>query len=77
MNDNNGQIRLVMKKTFKLQKDTHFICKIPFLKKIEIQLSRRLKNYMPEICLNVQKVDYQGAEDNSFFQILNEAGYWS
>ena len=33
--------------------------KIPFLKKIGIQLSRRLKNYVPEICLNVQKVDYQ------------------
>ena len=57
MNANNGQIRLVMKKTFKLLKDTHFICKIPFLKKIGIQLYRRLKNYMPEICLNVQKVD--------------------
>ena len=66
-----------MKMTFKLKKDTHFICKIPFLKKIEIQLSRRLKNYMPEICLNVQKVDYQGAEGKSFFQILNEVGYWS
>ena len=25
---------------------------------------------MPEICQNVWKVDYQGAEDKSFFQIL-------
>ena len=25
----------------------------------------------------VQKVDYQGAEGMSFFQILNEVGYWS
>ena len=59
MNDNNGKIRLVMKKTFKLQKDTHITCKIPFLKTIEIQLFRRLENHMPEICLNIQKVDYQ------------------
>ena len=59
MNENNGQIRLVLKRTFKVQKDTHFICKIPFLKKKNgIQLSRRLKNYMSEICLNVH-VDYQ------------------
>ena len=59
MNDNNGQIRLVIEKTFKLYKDTHFMCKIPFLKKIGIQLSHRLKNYMPEICLNAQKIDFQ------------------
>ena len=77
MNDNNGQIKLVTKKTFKLQKDTHFICKIPFLKNIEIQLPRRLKNYMLEICLSVQKVDYEGAEAKSFFQVLDEVGYWS
>ena len=25
---------------------------------------------MPEICQNVQKVDYQGAEGKSFFQIF-------
>ena len=47
MKDNNVKIRLAMKMTFKLQKDTRFICKIPFLKKIAIQL-----------CQNVQKVDY-------------------
>ena len=34
------------------------------------QLSRGLKKYMPEICQNVQKVDYQRAEDKSFFQIV-------
>ena len=33
MYDKNGQIRLVMKMTLRLWKDTHFICKIPFLKK--------------------------------------------
>ena len=33
-------------------KDTHFICKMLFLKKNGLQLSCRLKNYMPEICLN-------------------------
>ena len=70
MNDNNGKLRLVMKMTFKLKKDTHFICKIPFLKKIEIQLSRKLKNYKPKICQNVQNVDYQRAEGKSFFQIF-------
>ena len=70
MNDKKEQIRLVMKKTFKLYKDTQFICKIPFLKKIGIQLSCRLKNYMPEICPNVQKIDHQGAEVKSFFQIF-------
>ena len=71
MNDNSGKIRSVMKITFKLQKDTHFICKIPFLKNFGIQLSRRLKNYIPEICQNVQKVDYQGAEGKSICQIFN------
>ena len=40
----------------------------PFLKKIGIQLSCRLKNYMPENCQNVQKVDYQGAEGKNFLQ---------
>ena len=70
MNDNNGQMTLVMKKTFKLLKDTHFISKIPFLKEIGIQLSCRLKNYMPEVCPNVQKINYQGAEIKSFFQIF-------
>ena len=68
MNDNNGKIRLVMKMTFKLQKDTHYICKILFLKQFGIQLSRRMKNYMPEICQNVEKVDYQGVEVKSLFQ---------
>ena len=78
MNDIDGQIGLVMKETCKILKDTHFICKIPFfLKKIEIHLSSRLLNCIPEICLNVQKVDYQGAESKSFFQIPNRVGYWS
>ena len=67
MGDNNRKIKLAMKKMFKLQKNTHFICKIPFLKKFWIQLSRRLKNYMPEICQNIQKVDYEGAQGKSFF----------
>ena len=31
----------------------------------------RMKNYVPEIYQNLQKVDYQGAEGKSFFQILN------
>ena len=65
MNDNNGQIRLVMKKTFKLYKDTHFICKILYLKKLGFNFfadwrSMCLKlSYMPEICVNVQNIDYQ------------------
>ena len=69
MNDNDGKIRLVMKITFILYKD-YFICKISFLKKNGIQFYRRLKNYMPEICQNIQKVDYQEAEGKSFFQIF-------
>ena len=65
MNDNNGQIRLVMKKTFKLYKDTYFICKILYLKKLGFNFfadwrSMCLKlSYMPEICVNVQNIDYQ------------------
>ena len=70
MKDNNGKVRMVMKMTFKLKKDTHFICKISFLKKFRIELSRRLKNYMPEICQNVQKVVYQEAEVKSLFHIF-------
>ena len=35
-----------------------------------IQLSHRLKSYMPEICPIVQKVDYQGGEGKSFVQIF-------
>ena len=54
----------------KLSKDTHFICKIPFFKNFGIQLSRKLNNYMLEICQNVQKVDYQGAECKTFFHIF-------
>ena len=73
-NDNNGKIRLLMKMTFKLYKDINFICKIFYLKKIGIQLSRRLNNYIPEICENVQEVDYQGTECKSFFQIFKWAG---
>ena len=69
MNDNDEKIRLVMKITFILYKD-YFICKISFLKKNWIQFYRRLKNYMPEICQNIQKVDYQEAEGKSFFQIF-------
>ena len=49
MNDNNKQMRLIMS----------LFAKFLFQKKNWIQLSCRLKNYMPEICLNVQKVDYQ------------------
>ena len=74
MNDNDGKMRPVMKKTFELQKDAHFTSKIPFLKIFWIQLSRRLKNSMPEICQNIQKVDYQGVEDKGFF-LSNEVGY--
>ena len=67
MNDNNKQMRLIMS----------LFAKFLFQKKNWIQLSCRLKNYMPEICLNVQKVDYQRAEGSSFFQILNAFGHWS
>ena len=56
--------------TFKLKKDTHFICKTHFLKKFGIQLSRRLKNYLPKICQNIQNVNYQEAEGKSFFQFF-------
>ena len=70
MNDNNREIRLVMKMMFKLQKDTHFICKVPFLKKFGSRLSLGPKNYRSEICQNVQKVNYQGAQGKSFFQIF-------
>ena len=42
-----------------------------FSKEIGIQLSRSLKNYMPEICLNVHKVDYEGAEGRSFLINVN------
>ena len=34
VNNNDGKIRLVMKKTFKLWKDAHFIWKTTFLKKL-------------------------------------------
>ena len=71
MNDNNGNIRLIIKIWFKLQKDTYFICKIPFLKMIGIQLFDRLKSYMLEICQIVQKVDYQGGEGKSFLVLIN------
>ena len=61
---------MAMKMAFKLLKDAHLICKIPFLKKFGIQRSRRLKNCMPEVCPNVKKVDYQAAEGKSFFQTI-------
>ena len=48
----------------------NFICQITFLKKFCIELSCRLKNYMREICQNVQKVDYQRSEGKIFFQIF-------
>ena len=70
MNDNNGKIKIIKKMKLKLQTYTHFICIIHFLKEFGIQLSRRLKNYIPEICQNGQKVDYQGAAGKSFFQIF-------
>ena len=70
-NDNNGNIRLIIKIWFKLQKDACFICKIPSLKMFGIQLSDRLKNYMPEICQIVQKVDNQGGEGKSFLVLIN------
>ena len=57
-------MRLVLKKTFELSKN---FPQNPFLKQFCIQFSCRLKNYMPEICQNVQKVDYQGAEGKGFF----------
>ena len=48
-----------------------FFCKISFLKKNGIQLPADWRtSYMPEICLNVQNVDYKGAEGKSFFQIF-------
>ena len=50
MNDSNGKIRLVTKMTCKLYKDTHFVFKILFPKKIEIQFSCRA------ICLKFVKM---------------------
>ena len=38
--------------------------------KMRLALSHILKNYMPENCRNVQKLDYQGAESKSFFEIF-------
>ena len=35
-----------------------------------------MKNCMPEISQNAQKVDYQGAEGKNVFQILSEVGHW-
>lgn len=70
-----------MQKTFQVQKD--FICKIPLLEEFQIQLSRKLKDYLPLICQNVQKApsrhvgtkDYQGAEGKKYsFKFLNEFG---
>ena len=49
MNDRNKKIRLAMKDTFKLQKDTNRLLQL-------IQVSGRLKRFMPETCQNVQKV---------------------
>ena len=60
-----------------MQRDTHFYEKIPFLKEFWVQLSKRLKNYMPDICQNVHKVNYQGAEGKSFFKFLNKVEHWS
>ena len=57
--------------TFELYKDTNFCLQNLFSKKFGIQISRRLKNYIiPQICQNVQKVDYQGAEGKSFSHIF-------
>ena len=48
---------------------THFICKTPFLKEFWIQFSRRLKNFIPEICQiwSFQKADNQGTEAKNVF----------
>ena len=32
---------------------------------------------MPEICKNIQKVDYPGAKGNSFFEIFKLGWHWS
>ena len=69
MNDNR-KIRLIIKMTFKLYKDTHLFGKFLFSKKIGIQLSRRKRNYRPDIRQNFQNLDQQGAEDKVFFQIF-------
>ena len=53
--------------SFNLSKDFY---KESFSKTILHSVFYRLKNYLPEICENVEKVDYQGAEGRSFFQIF-------
>ena len=53
----------------KFQHRDDYICKIPFPKKFGSQISRWLKNYIPEICQNIEKVEYQGTECKNFFQI--------
>ena len=56
MNDNR-KIRLIIKMTSKLYKDTHLFGKFLFSKKIGIQLSRRKRNYRPDIRQNFQNLD--------------------
>ena len=56
MNNNNSKTMLGKKELFKVQKDTHFICKTLSLKEFGIQFSRRLKNDMPKICQDFEKV---------------------
>ena len=55
MNDKNRKIGLGKKEMFEVKKC--FIWKTPSLKKFRIKFSRRLKNYMPKICQNLQKVE--------------------
>ena len=66
-NDNNKKKGLVKKETCKVFKGTHLIYKTPFLKEFWIQFSRRLKNYMHEICQDFQKADNKGAEAKNIF----------
>ena len=58
MNDNNGKIKLVMK----IVERFLFYLQNSFSKKNWDSILSQTEELYPEICQNVQKVDYQGAE---------------
>ena len=58
MNDNNGKIKLVME----IAERFPFYLQNSFSKKNWDSTLLQTEELYPEICQNVQKVDYQGAE---------------
>ena len=58
MNDNNGKIKLVMK----IVERFPFYLQNSFSKKNWDSILSQTEELYPEICQNVQKVDYQGTE---------------